>query len=211
METALPVDPSLLQNRFFIAAAASFPSGPPLLRAKAPRDIAYCLSQLSVGERGLRRLAEAWKLYEGALHDPSVEQSLKLAAQRAAKKAAAAPKAGAGKQDAALLPLLAHLRLQQAYYRGQRTTLGDVDAEGGPADDELAYAGAVDVHALAAQHAAAGPRYQTKLDPARLRRSQPRDLLRLPAPPSQAVRRRHVTRPGQLRARQALALSQLEP
>jgi len=66
----------------------------------------------------------------------------------------------AGKQDAALLPLLAHLRLQQAYYRGQRTAAapGEADAEGGPADDELAYAGAVDVQALAAQLAQAAGR-----------------------------------------------------
>jgi hypothetical protein len=65
----------------------------------------------------------------------------------------------AGKQDAALLPLLAHLRLQQAYYRGQRTAAapGESDAEG-PAEDELAYAGAVDVHALAEQLAQAAGR-----------------------------------------------------
>jgi condensin complex subunit 1 len=53
--------------------------------AKGARDVAYCVAQLQLSERGLKRMAEAWKLYEGALADGTVAAHLEAAA-RGAKK-----------------------------------------------------------------------------------------------------------------------------
>ena len=54
---------------------------------KAQRDIAFCVGALQLSEKGVKRLAEGWKLYEPALGDEVVAGHLE-GALRGAKKSA---------------------------------------------------------------------------------------------------------------------------
>jgi condensin complex subunit 1 len=63
--------------------------------AKGARDVAFCVAQLSLSERGLKRMAEAWKSYEGALADATVASHLEAAARGAKKGKASAQSASA--------------------------------------------------------------------------------------------------------------------
>ncbi len=38
----------------------------------AARNIAFCIAQLQLSDKALRRLAELWKVYHAALADPTV-------------------------------------------------------------------------------------------------------------------------------------------
>ena len=55
-------------NRFAEAALASTP--------KPARDVAFCLSQLALGDKAFRKFMEQWKLYEPALYDKEVYSAL---------------------------------------------------------------------------------------------------------------------------------------
>jgi hypothetical protein len=54
---------------------------------KATRDVAFCLGQLNINEKGLKRLDDGWKLFEAALAEGDVYESLSQAVARGRKAA----------------------------------------------------------------------------------------------------------------------------
>lgn len=55
--------------------------------SKAARDVGFCLGQLNVNEKGLKRLEDGWKLFEAALAEDEVYESLAQAVARGRKAA----------------------------------------------------------------------------------------------------------------------------
>ena len=51
---------------------------PSLQELRQWRNIAFCLSQLSMGDRGLRRMADLLRCYKAALHDGEVLACLQV-------------------------------------------------------------------------------------------------------------------------------------
>ncbi len=51
---------------------------PPLQELRQWRNIAFCLAQLGMGERGLRRMADLLRCYKAALHDGEVLACLQV-------------------------------------------------------------------------------------------------------------------------------------
>ena len=79
-------------NRFAEAALASTP--------KPARDVAFCLSALTLSDKAFKKFMDAWKLYEPALYDKEVFIALSSVVLKAKKtyggKAAKAAKAAGG-------------------------------------------------------------------------------------------------------------------
>ena len=50
----------------------------PLQELRQWRNIAFCLAQLGMGERGLRRMADLLRCYKAALHDGEVLACLQV-------------------------------------------------------------------------------------------------------------------------------------
>ena len=117
-------------NRFAEAALADGP--------KPARDVAFCLSQLSLSDKAFKKFMESWKLYEPALYDKETYASLSAVVAKAKKTfGGKASKAKEGAEDAAKQTIdefehkmaAAHLERYESYRSAKR-------AEGHVFDDD---------------------------------------------------------------------------
>ena len=117
-------------NRFAEAALADGP--------KPARDVAFCLSQLSLSDKAFKKFMESWKLYEPALYDKETYASLSAVVAKAKKTfGGKASKAKDGAEDAAKQTIdefehkmaAAHLERYESYRSAKR-------AEGHVFDDD---------------------------------------------------------------------------
>ena len=79
-------------NRFAEAALAKTP--------KPARDVAFCLSALTLSDRAFKKFMDSWKLYEPALYDKEVYDALAGVVAKGKKNATTGKKATAAGADA---------------------------------------------------------------------------------------------------------------
>jgi condensin complex subunit 1 len=112
---------------------------------KQARDVSYCLSQLSLSERGLKKLADGFKMLEPALADATVFAHLEAAVRGAKKGSGAAAnkpelKAAAEELEARLRAV--HEERAEIARAAERAARHEGKASGEAGEDEGASAGA---------------------------------------------------------------------